>query len=67
MLGKVVLENTFVANDDFYKTSINTHSLKNGCYLPRTVPEKLPKNDPVVKMNNFLLESGMSNVTLSAF
>ncbi len=33
MLGKVVLENTFIANDDFYKTSINVNSLKNGCYF----------------------------------
>jgi len=33
MLGKVVLENSFIINDDFYKTAINTNSLKNGCYF----------------------------------
>jgi hypothetical protein len=33
MLGKVVLENSFIINDDFYKTVININSLKNGCYF----------------------------------
>jgi hypothetical protein len=33
MLGNVVLENSFIINDDFYKTVINTNSLKNGCYF----------------------------------
>jgi hypothetical protein len=33
MLGKVVLENSFIINDDFYKTTININSLKNGCYF----------------------------------
>jgi len=33
MLGNTVIENTFIINDDFFNSAINTNSLKNGCYF----------------------------------